>query len=134
MDALVLKDGIRIGETVYTRLSISPLTAGEAIDATIAGEKVKLGINGQPVIVESPTLISAERLRRQVKHLESETGETLQGPIQLGDIRKMSEGDYRVLLDHASTIDGLYLAREDGKKTGGREEAGADGDTDGSGA
>lgn len=132
MDILTLKDGIRIGDTVYTRLSISPLTAGEAIDATIAGEKVRYGADGVPVIVESPTLISAERLRRQVKHLESETGEALQGPIQLGDIRKMTEGDYRMLLDHSSTIDGLYLVREDGK-TGGREKAGADGDTGGSG-
>lgn len=133
MDALTLKDGLKIGEAVYTRLTITALTAGEAIDAAIAGEKVKLGLDGDPVIVTSPTVVSTERLRRQVKQLESDDGQTMQGPIQLSDLRRLSEGDYRRLVERADQVDSLYLAREQDTR-GGREEAGAGENPDGTGA
>ena len=132
MDSLTLTDGMKIGEHLYTRLTMAPLNAGEAIDAATAGEKVRFAPDGEPVIVTSPNIVSTERLRRQVKQLESDDGEVLQGPIQMTDLRKMSEGDYRKLVEHADLIDALYLKRESEK--GGRDEAGAGEGADGTGA
>lgn len=132
MDTLVLNDGLKIGKCVYTRLTVGTLDAGGAIDATIAGEKVRLGMDGEPVIVTSPTLVSTERLRRQVKQLESEDGQTAKGPIQLSELRSMSERDYRALVHFADKVDGLFIARESDKNWG-REEAGAGENPDGTG-
>ncbi|WP_417847001.1 hypothetical protein [Thalassospira povalilytica] len=132
MDPLILTDGMQIGEHLYTRLTMAPLNAGEAIDAATAGEKVRFAPDGEPVIVTSPTIVSTERLRRQVKQLESKAGTVMQGPIQIVDLRKMSEGDYRKLVERADQIDALYLQRESDK--GGRDEAGAGEGADGTGA
>ena len=132
MDPLILTDGMQIGEHLYTRLTVSPLNAVEAIDAATAGEKVRFAPDGEPVIVTSLNIASTERLRRQVKQLESDDGTVMQGPIQMTDLRKMSEGDYRKLVEHADQIDALYLQRESDK--GGRDEAGAGEGADGTGA
>ena len=133
MDALPLNDGLKIGETTYSRLTVSPLDAGGAIDAAIAGEKVRFGPNGEPVIVASPTVVATERLRRQVTRLESKDGQTMQGPILVSDLRRMSERDYRSLLARADQVDIAYLAREC-DNTAKREETGAGDNPDGTGA
>lgn len=131
MDSLILNDGMKIGDKVYTRLTLAPLDAGEAIDAAVAGEKVRFAPDGSPVIVNSPITVSLERLRRQIKHLETADGEIMQGPVQISDLRKMSEHDYRKLVERADYIDGLYLQRESG--SGGRDETGAGANSDGTG-
>lgn len=131
MDPLILDDGMKIGDKVYTRLTLAALDAGGAIDAAVAGEQVRFAPDGSPVIVNSPTTVSLERSRRQIKHLETTDGETMQGPVQISDLRKMSERDYRKLVERSDLIDGLYLQRESG--SGGRDETGAGANPDGTG-
>ncbi|OSQ41671.1 hypothetical protein [Thalassospira sp. MCCC 1A01428] len=119
-----LKTGFRIGEKTYPIIEISALTAGDAIDATQAGEVVRFAPDGSPVIVESPVIVSAERYRRQIKRLSTENGEELQGPVQLKDLRALSEAEYRELIATCDAIDELLLQKEAGdRKAGGRDEA-----------
>lgn len=115
-----LKDGVTIGGTLYSTLEMLPLTAGEAIDAAEASEKIQLTENLEPVIVHSPARATAERIRRQIKRLEGTDGE-IQGPMQLSDLRKLSEGDYLLVAQMADVIDGLYMQRESSDQ--GREES-----------
>jgi len=85
---------------------------------------VRFAPDGSPVIVESPVIVSAERYRRQIKRLSTENGEELQGPVQLKDLRALSEAEYRELIATCDAIDELLLQKEAGdRKAGGRDEA-----------
>lgn len=123
-----IEPGLVIGEKTYIRAEIAPLTAGDAIDATQAGEMVRFGPDALPVIVESPVIVSAERYRRQIKSLETVNGERLQGPVQLSDLRKLPEAEYRKLMVVCDTIDELLLKKEAGDTPRGRDEAEAGND------
>jgi len=120
-----LNEGIKIGEKSYTTIHLDKLNAGEAMDAADAAESIKMVEDGkgglQPVFVTSPARATAERIRRMIKKLADPAGESIGGPIQYGDLRKMDESDYRRITAKADEIENLYLSKE--TDTQGRDES-----------
>ncbi len=128
-----LKTPLTMGEKKVVSLTLQTLTAGAAIDAAADAERVQFTPSGEPVVVASPVLAAAERVRRQVRKLICEDGTTMDGPMNLGDLRKLSEDDYLALIDAVEALDVAYLEREEG--TQGRDDAtDAGNDSDGGGA
>lgn len=119
--SITLTDGVKIGDHVYKRLTLRPLTAGDTIDAAEAAEKVSLTLQGEPVVMTSPTRATAERIRRNVKLLEREDGEPLNGPLSMAALRTLSDRDYHALGMRSDQIDEAFLKREEPK--GGRPPA-----------
>lgn len=122
-----LKDGVTIGDKVYTVAVIAPLSAGDLIAACEAAETLQLTPAG-PVMVQSPTRVARERVSRQVKRLETAAGEAHPGPLGPPLLKAMTAGDYDRLIQ---TIDRLDLAQ-----AGAAEKAaalGRDGGAGGSG-
>ncbi|MAO55655.1 MAG: hypothetical protein CMM61_08155 [Rhodospirillaceae bacterium] len=123
---------LKIGGGNVTALVLGPLDAGHAIDAAAAAERVVFGPSGEPVLVPSPVVATAERARRQVRKLTFEDGREMQGPMALADLRRLSEPALNALYDRLEKIDLLYLEREagagrfDGTDGGGNPVGGAD--------
>jgi phage FluMu protein gp41 len=120
-----LNEGIKIGDKTYTTVHLDKLQAGEAMDAADEAESIKMAEDGKgglhPIFVTSPARATAERIRRMIKKLSDPAGESMSGPVQYGDLRKMDEGDYRRLTAKADEIENLYLAQETDAQ--GREES-----------
>ncbi|NVJ90879.1 MAG: hypothetical protein HWE34_04435 [Methylocystaceae bacterium] len=131
---VVLIEGIKIGQKSYTTVFLNKLTAGEAMDAADAAESIKMADDGKggvtPIFQTSPARADAERIRRMIKKLETIEGDTLEGPVQLKDLRSMDEFDYRKLTSKVDEMEQLLLKRETDNQ-GRSESAEAE---DGSGA
>jgi len=131
---ITLIEGLKIGEKTYTTVFLDKLTAGEAMDAADAAESIKIVDDGKggmtPVFQTSPARADAERSRRMIKKLETTNGDLLSGPVQLSDLRKMDEFDYRHLTAKIDEMEQLLLKRE-GPHQGRPESAAA---TNGDGA
>jgi len=129
-----LIEGIKIGGKTYTTVFLDKLSAGEAMDAADAAESIKMADDGKggitPIFQTSPARADAERIRRMIKKLETIEGDSIQGPVQLADLRAMDEFDYRRLTTKVDEMEQVLLKRETGNQ--GRSE-GAEAE-DGSGA
>ena len=112
MHKYTLNTPLVLGKNTITHFELQPLNAGTAINAAEAAEQVRFAPGGEPVVVASPVLATAERTRRQVRKLHCEDGSTLEGPMQLSDLRKLGESDYRDLIEAVEALDAIYLERE----------------------
>lgn len=99
-----LTDGVAIGENTYTVAVIGPLSAADIVAASEAAEVLKLTPAG-PVLVQSPTRLTRERVARQVKRLETAAGESHAGPLGAGLMKAMSAEDYDRLIDAVDRLD-----------------------------
>ncbi len=130
-DGVLLQKPLEIGQKSYTRIILQVLDAGAAMDATADGEKVRF-VKSMPIVVESPTLITAHRIRRQIRRLETNDGETLQGPLPYEDLRRLSEPDYLTLVALTDQLDTFRIEKELDNKPG-RDTADAGAGSDGVG-
>lgn len=99
-----LDRGIRQGETTHKFFQLRSLRAGDIIDAQADSEKPVLTPDGYQ-LVSSPALMGAELLRRQVVKLGS-----LEGPLELFILKKLSSRDLEILNQHAERLDAATLA------------------------
>jgi len=115
-----LIEGIKIGEKTYTTVFLDKLSAGEAMDAADAAESIKMADDGKggiaPIFQTSPARADAERIRRMIKKLETIEGDSIQGPVQLADLRAMDEFDYRRLTTKVDEMEQALLKRETGNQ------------------
>jgi len=122
---------VSLGKKHVVSLDLVALTAGSAIDAATDAEKVQITLTGEAVVVASPTLATAERVRRQVEKLYFGDGSSISGPMNLSDLRRLTEPDYIALINAIEIVDAAYLERED--PNSGRPETIAGNDTNGGG-
>ncbi|GAA4651679.1 phage tail assembly protein [Kistimonas scapharcae] len=98
-----LKDGLRIGEgdtvEIHRTVKLRQLGAGDVIDAMQASERVIPTPDGYQM-VQSPSLMGLELLRRQVKKLGA-----INGPLSFTDLAKLSSRDLKKLQDEVEKLD-----------------------------
>ena len=117
---------LKIGNDEVSHLVLKPLDAGGAIDAAQAAERVVFTPNGEPALVPSSVIATAERARRQVRTLVMTSGKEMSGPMHLTDLRRLSEPDLLSLYDRVEKIETLSLEKEN--------DGGRSGDADGGGS
>ena len=84
-------------------IALRELTAGDIIDALAESEKV-VEMNGEPVIVVSPSLVTFHTIRRMIVRIGDQ-----QGPLSLVEMRKLSASTLGQLQDAADNIDRASL-------------------------
>lgn len=100
---VTLNKGLIIGETIHKEAEIREATAGDLIEATEESEKVVLTPDGYQ-LVASPTMVGLNTLRRQIVRI----GEH-QGPLTLGELKKLSSTDISLLQEKAETVEAASL-------------------------
>ena len=104
--------GLKIGKDTLKEVVMKDhLTAGEILAASEAAEKiVMVNVSGQgekeAQFIISPTLLSSECLRRQIKSIGD-----LQGPIGLAELNALHEQDLARLNQAADQIEKLKVSR-----------------------
>lgn len=104
-----LKDGFKVGEKTYLKVSLRSLTAGDVMDANLDAERLEMApqmnADGQitgygPEYVKSPTLVAMHTLRRQVSIVG-----LLEAPLEMEMLRKLSPDDINLLTRIANAMD-----------------------------
>lgn len=88
-----LQDGITIGSVRYTRAILRQLCAGDILEAQEEAERLVYGKDGSLSLVMSPARMGREALRRQVLRLIAENGESLDGPLGMVELGRLSGRD-----------------------------------------
>ena len=107
MATVTLKKGLRVKDAVHTEAEIRESTAGDFIEATEESERLCQTPDGNYVLVASPTLVGINILRRQIVRI----GE-YEGPLTLGELKKLSGGDLSLLQDKATQLEGAAVAEK----------------------
>ena len=118
-----LIDGLKVGEQTHIEVELGDITAGDIIDANQEAEQVRVVmVDGKPeaTVIISPNLSAAHVLRRQIKKIGD-----IDGPIAYEVIRKLSSGDFELLLAKADQI-AAAVAKEVARR--GRGDARPQGD------
>ena len=97
-----LKDGVTIGGQLEKHVVLRELTAGDIIDAGEESEKVVYSPLGKPTMVQSSVLMGAQIMCRQIAKLG-----TLEGPLDLDFLRKLSEADFSLLQLKCAELDSV---------------------------
>lgn len=96
---ITLAQGFKQGEVVHKDAELRAPTAGDLIDAGAESEVMKLTQQGFQ-LVQSPTLVSAHVLRRQIVCIGG-----YKGPLTLQELGSLSGEDYSALQAAASKLD-----------------------------
>jgi len=100
-----LTKGLKLGDVPQKKAVLESLDSGPIIEAAEDSEKLIYGQEG-PVLVQSPSRLGAEILRRQIKSIGD-----IPGPLSLEMLGKLSGEDY-ALLDAASDDLDQAIAKE----------------------
>lgn len=96
---VALEKGLTIGEAEYRDAVVRESSVGDILDATEESERLRNTPSGYQLLA-SPTLTAMHLLRRQIMRI----GE-YQGPLTLGELRKLSSTDIGLLQGAAQAID-----------------------------
>lgn len=96
---VTLVDGYKVGEITHTEAELRLPTAGDIIDASIESERVVPTPEGYQLLV-SASMVGLNVLRRQVARIG-----THQGPLALGELRRLSQTDLAALQIAAQELD-----------------------------
>ncbi len=127
LDTVELKDGLAVGSVTYHTLHLRTLSARDLMAAQDAAEKVVMTKDGLALIA-SPSRLSTELLRRQVKCL-TEDGQTHNGPLSLEELGRLSLRDMaaiQVATDNMDAAEALRVGESmdrRGRNAGGAETA-----------
>lgn len=97
-----LIDGLKVGEETLTDVELGDITAGDIIDANQEAEQVRVVVldgKAEATVIVSPNLSAVHVLRRQIKKIGD-----MNGPIAYDVMRKLSAGDFELLLAKADQI------------------------------
>ena len=89
-----LEKGLEIDGAFHKKAILRELTVGDIIDANAEAERFVQDANGDAQLAVSPTLADAHLLRRQIESIGS-----IQGPLTLGMLRKLSDADLALLME-----------------------------------
>lgn len=103
---LELKDGLTFGENVYKEVGLRELTPKDVFESQLAAEKVGM-IDGRPYAYTSDVQMGMELLARQVEYIGS-----IQGPLSLKELLKLTTADFAELQAKASELDQLLLPED----------------------
>lgn len=124
---VTLKHGLKLGETLFKKITLREPTAGDVIDASEESEKVIVTTNAsgqpEPQLIPSPTLVGANVLRRQVHII----GEDIPGPLSMEQIRSLHPEDFHLLQLKAETLEqagNADIARQEVVQVGRRDNDG----------
>lgn len=127
LDTVELKDGLTVGSVTYHTLHLRTLSARDLMAAQDAAEKVVTTKDGLALIA-SPSRLSTELLRRQVKCL-TEDGQTHNGPLSLEELGRLSLRDMAAVQAATENMDAADALRAGealdrrGRNSGGAETA-----------
>ena len=125
LDIVELTDGLAVGSVTYHTLHLRTLSARDLMAAQDAAEKVVSTKDGL-ALVTSPSRLSQELLRRQVKCL-TEDGQTHNGPLSLEELDQMSLRDMAAVQSGAEAMDMAEALRAgEGMDRRGRNPGGAE--------
>lgn len=112
-----LLDGLKIGDEVQREAVIREATLGDLIDATVESERaVPVQLPDGSVeyqLIASPVLVGLHMVRRRIVRIGS-----LDGPLPLPTIKKLSPRDFNLLHAEAEKLDQITtksLSREVGR-------------------
>lgn len=100
-----LEHGLKAGESTHFEVGLRELESGDYIDAQLAAEKV-LVQDGKAICYTSDVLYGLQLLVRQVEYIGK-----VQGPIDVKELRKLHQDDFKLLQIKASELDKL-IAQE----------------------
>lgn len=100
-----LKEGLKIGDTIYTAAEIREATAGDLIDAADESEKLIATPDGYQLLA-SPTLVGLNTLRRQILCIGD-----YKGPLTLAELKKLSAADLSLLQEKAIALEDASLKK-----------------------
>jgi len=126
---IALKHGLKVGTDVLLDIELREPTAGDIVEAQEESEKLVLlpGSDGpKPQLVLSPTLVGVNVLRRQIVRIGN-----VQGPIDLGMMKKLHPEDLGLLNRKADELEQAMLAEITPRRAG--QEAAERGRDDGVG-
>lgn len=113
-----LDDGLKIGKDTLMTVVMRDAIGGDIIEAQEESEKLVYAVSKKgeliPTLVASPTLLGINVLRRQILKF-CDGGETLQGPIELEMLKKLSPRDLNLLQEKADELDGALSPEEAGE-------------------
>ncbi|EJG1588481.1 phage tail assembly protein [Vibrio parahaemolyticus] len=94
-----LQDGFNFVEAVYHEVGLKELSPKDVFDAQMAAEKIGI-VEGRPYAYTSDVQMGMELLCRQVEFIGS-----VQGPISVKEILKLSPKDFALLQMKATELD-----------------------------
>jgi phage FluMu protein gp41 len=100
---LDLQDGIKVGETVHTKIRLRELTIGEQLQVNTDAERVVATPNGY-ALVPSPSLLTFLTLLRQIV-LVNDAGVF----ISEDQLKKASSRDFDALILASAKLEGATL-------------------------
>ncbi len=119
-----LQDGIIIGSVCYTKAILRQLSAGDILEAQEEAERLVYGKDGSLSLVMSPARMGREALRRQVLRLTSEAGESLDGPLGIAELGRLSGRDLAAIQAGIELLDSGASKTAEALGERGRIEAG----------
>ena len=100
---VTLTRGLLVGDEAQLEAELREPTAGDVIDAGQEAERVVMTAEG-PELVSSPSLLGALVLCKQVVRIG-----TVQGPLKLADLKKLSALDLQRLQEKAQELEAAAL-------------------------
>lgn len=113
---VTLHHGWTIGATTHKEVELRPLNAGDIIDAGVEAERCIETANG-PVLVQSPTLMGAAILRRQIARI----GDLKEIAVTPAMLRGVDPEDFELLQQEAQKLDAAAIGSTEkrGRVSGG---------------
>lgn len=100
---ITLKHGLKLGEVPQLEAVLRQTDAGIVIDACSEAERLVLTDDGWQ-LVQSPTMVGAHSLRRQIVRI----GE-IKGPLELSQLKLLHPEDFTALQAAAQALDSAAL-------------------------
>ncbi|ELB2073752.1 phage tail assembly protein [Vibrio parahaemolyticus] len=101
-----IEDGFKVGETTHKEIGLRELTPKDVFEAQLASEKIGM-INNRPYAYTSDIQMGMELLCRQVDYIG-----TIQGPISIKELLKLSAKDFALLQQKSSELDNVIFPHE----------------------
>lgn len=95
-----LTHGLAYGEEIQFDVVLRELTTNDILQAQLAAEKLVFDKQGNPHLVNSPTLFSYEVLRRQIAKVG-----VINGPLSMEQMKKLHPEDIEIINAYLTAID-----------------------------
>ena len=118
-----LVHGVEIGGQLEKRVVLRELTAGDIIGAGEESERLVYSPEGKPMMMQSPVRMGVCIMCRQIEKLGS-----INGPIEVGFLEKLHEGDFVLLQNKCDELSAGAEAGMGGLADRGRSAGDSEGD------
>lgn len=104
--SFTLEHGLKLGDDTLKDVVMRELGTGDIFEASEAAEKL-VTVEGEPQFIISPTLMTKETLRRQIKSIGN-----VQGPISVAELELLHPEDLNLIEQYSQVLDGTLAPKE----------------------